>query len=92
MQSIYSAAKRSLQRFVCFACAAQNFGEFVLDDLLDVRARVAQILTGVEVIGMLHKVLPDTGGAGKAQVGVDIDLANRHAGSLAEHMIILTKF
>ena len=43
-----------------------------------------QILTGVEMIRMLRKVFTDHGGHGKADIGVDIDLADGAAGSLAK--------
>ena len=48
-----------------FAGAAQNVHQLVADDLLDVGAGGLQVLTGVEVIGMLVEVLTD--GAGHCQ-------------------------
>ena len=35
-----------------------------------------EVLTGIEVIGMLGEVLTNAGGHSKTQVGVDVDLAN----------------
>ncbi len=52
---------------------------------LEGRAGVGQVLAGVKVIRMLGKVLADHGCEGQAQVGVDVDFAHGHPGSLAQH-------
>ena len=44
--------------------------------LLDGLTGGLQVLTGVEVVGVLGEVLPDAGGHGQAQIGVDVDLAD----------------
>ena len=62
---------------LCFACATQNVDEFVTDAFLNRRSCGPEILTGIEVIGVLHHVLTNGGGHGKAQVGVDIGAAAR---------------
>ncbi len=51
------------------------------------RARFAQILPRVEVIGMLGKVLADHTGERQAQVRVDIDFAHCHGRRLAQHLL-----
>ena len=43
-----------------------------------------QILAGIEVVRMLREVLTDDSGHRKADIGVDVDLADSAAGSLAE--------
>ena len=43
-----------------------------------------QVLTRVEIGGMLGKILPDGGGHCEAKVRVDVDLADGAAGSLTE--------
>ena len=57
----------------------------MLDDSFDIRSCVAEVLSGIEVIGMLYEVLTDTCGASHSQVGVDIDLTYSHRSSLTEH-------
>lgn len=49
----------------------------MLDNSLDIRAAIAQILTGIEMIRMLHKMLADASRHAKTKVGIDIDLADR---------------
>ena len=39
------------------------------------------------MIGMLREMLADHGGEGQAQIAVDIDLANRHGGRLAQLLL-----
>ena len=58
------------------AGAAQNIHQLVANDLLDVGAGGFQVLTGVEMIGMLVEVLTNGAGHGQAQVRVDVDLAD----------------
>ena len=43
-----------------------------------------QILTGIEVIRMLSQILADRCSHSQTQVGVDVDLADGHGGSLPE--------
>lgn len=64
--------------------AAQYIDELMGNHGLDGILAGLQILTGVKVIGMLVEVAADAGSHGKTQVGVDIDLANGHAGGGTE--------
>ena len=52
--------------------------------LLDGLACGLQILPGVKVRRMQSEVLPDGGGHGQTQIGVDVDLAHGQGGSLAQ--------
>ena len=54
----------------------KNLNDLVRNDILDILAAVAEILSGIKVIGMSFHVLADTGCHAKAKVGVDIDLAD----------------
>ena len=66
------------------ASAAQNVDQLVADHFLDVGTSGLQVLTGVEVIGMLLEVLTDSAGHCQTQVGVDVDLADRQLSSLTQ--------
>ena len=55
------------------ACATQDVDQLVTHDLLDVGTSGLQVLTGIEVIGMLVEVLTDGTGHSKTQVGVDVE-------------------
>ena len=55
--------------------------------LLDGGAGGLEVLAGVEVGGILVKILADSAGHRKAQVAVDVDLANGHACGFAEHIL-----
>ncbi len=61
--------------------------KLMLNDCLDICSCVAEILSGVEVVGMLHKVLTDTCGASHSEVGVDVNLTYCHACSLTQHIL-----
>ena len=63
---------------------AEDVFDLVSNDRLDVRAAVGQVLTGIEVIRMLHEVLADACGQAEAQVGVDVDLADCASCSLTK--------
>ena len=58
--------------------------DLVCDHVLDSLTRGLEILTRVEVIGMLGEILADVGGHGKADIGVDVDLADSKLGSFTE--------
>ena len=64
--------------------AAQYVLDLVLNNSLDVSTSRSQVLTWIEVLWMLHEMLADAGSQGKAQVRVNVDLANCTTGSLAE--------
>ncbi len=70
-----------------FAVAAQNVLDLVGHHALDCRTGRPQVLAGVEMAGILGKILADGRGHGQAQVRVDVDLADRHAGRLAQHVL-----
>ena len=54
------------------------------NDLLDVGTGGLQVLTGIEVIGMLVEVLTNSAGQCQTQVGVNVDLADRQSCSLTQ--------
>ena len=58
------------------AGAAEDVAQLVADELLDVGTGGLQVLTRVELVGMLVEELTDGAGHGKTQVGVDVDLAD----------------
>ena len=58
------------------ASAAQDIDQLVADQLLDVGASGLQVLTGIELVGMLGIELTDGSGHCQTQVGVDVDLAD----------------
>ena len=55
--------------------------------LLHVLASGLEILTGIEVTGVLVEVLADGGGHGETAVGVDVDLADGALGGFAELLL-----
>ena len=67
-----------------FSVAAEYVDDLVGDHILDCLTGGFEILPGIEVIRMFRKVLADRSGHGKANVRVDIDLADSAARSLAE--------
>ena len=60
----------------CLAVGSEHLGDLVRNDVLDILAAVADVLSGIEVIGMSHEVLADTCGHTKTKVRVDVDLAD----------------
>ena len=58
----------------------------MLNDIFDIRSSVAEILSGIEVIGMLYEVLADTCGASHSQIGVDVYLTYCHRSGLTKHI------
>ena len=54
------------------------------DHFLDGGAALAEILSGVEDLGLFRKYAADRGGHGKTDIGVDVDLADSHLSSLAQ--------
>ena len=66
--------------------AAEDVLELMLDEGLDVGAGGLEVLARVEVIRMLVEVGADRAGHGQTQVGVDVDLADSHRSSLAQHI------
>ena len=73
----------SLELF-SFACATENVDELVANDLFDVCSCGLEVLTRIEMIGMLVEVLTDGAGHSKTQVGVDVDLADGQSGGLTQ--------
>ena len=53
-------------------------------DILHILAAIADVLSGIKVIGMRFHVLADTGGHAQAKVRVDIDLADCALGCLTK--------
>ena len=43
------------------AVGSEHHGDLVRDDVLDIFAAVADVLSGIKVVGMRHEVLADTG-------------------------------
>ena len=58
----------------------------MLNHTLNSNSAIAQILSGIEVSGVVVKVLSNSSSHSKSQVGIDIDLANSLCSSLAEHL------
>lgn len=56
----------------------------MLDHFLHHDAGVAQVLTGIEMVGMFRKMFADSRRKGNAEVGIDIDFADRHFRRLAQ--------
>ena len=71
---------------LCLAVAAENVYKFMLNALLDKFAGRSEVLTRIEVCGILDEVLSDSRGKGKTKVGVDIDLADSHRSSFTKHI------
>ena len=67
-----------------FAVTTEYVDNFVFYDLFDIFTSGFEILSGIEVIGMLVEILTDCSGHSKAQVRVNINLTNRTLSSLAE--------
>ena len=70
--------------FVGAAVGAEDVFDLVLDELLDVRAAICDVLARIEVLRMRHEVLADASRHCKTEVGVDVDLADRGLRCLAE--------
>ena len=67
-----------------FSVAAENVNDLVMNDRFNVCTAVAQILSGIEMIGMLHEVLADTCSQTQTKVGVNVDLADSAFGCLTK--------
>ena len=67
--------------------AAENVVDLVGDHLLDLSAGHGQIDSRVEGVGLLVEHAADTGGHGEADVGVDIDLADREGGGFSQLLL-----
>ena len=64
--------------------ATENIGDFMSNHALNSSTGRLQILTRIEVTGMLDKMLTNAGSHCHTQIRVDVDLANGHSGGLAE--------
>ncbi len=67
-----------------FAVAAEHVNDLMSDHVLDGLTGGLEVLTGIEVIRMLRKVLTDDSSHCQTDVGVNIDLADSAAGGLTE--------
>ena len=83
-----------LQRFDCmetsgsgFTVAAENINDLMGHHIMHSLTGGLQILTGIEMIRMLSKVLTDDSGHCKTDIRVDVDLANCAACSLTELLL-----
>ena len=85
---ILTVQRRSAVQYalLCFAVAAENINNLVLDKLSDIVSARSKILTRIEMLGMFVEVLADSRGHSKTEVGVDVDLADSHGSSLTEHI------
>ena len=68
-------------------CAAEHVDELMTHAFGDERSAVAEVLTGIEVRGVLGEVFAHRGGEGETKVGVDVYLADRHGRRFAEHVL-----
>ena len=66
------------------ACATQNVDQLVTNDLLDVCTSGLQVLTGVELAGLIVVELTDGASHSQTQVGVDVDLTYGQGSSLTQ--------
>ena len=67
-----------------FSVAAEHIDDLVLDKLLDVFPRGAEVLSRVKLCRVLGKILADRAGHGQTQVRVNIDLAHGQARCLTQ--------
>lgn len=65
--------------------AAEHFDDLVFYDFFDGSAGIAEVLSGIEMVGMFRKVFADRSRTSYAQVGVDVDFADGHRSGFAEH-------
>lgn len=70
--------------YLRFVLRAEHVNDLVLDDLFHIRSCIAEVLAGIEVVGVLNVVLSDCRRKRYAQVGVDIDFAYRKLRRLSE--------
>ena len=70
-----------------FTRTAEHGLDFVGNHAFDSVSCGGQILSGVKVRRIFHKVLADSRGHGDADVGIDIDFANRHRRRFAQHIL-----
>ena len=70
--------------FLEFIVGAENLKNLVDIHLLHVITRRRQVLTRIEVTRILREMLADRRGHRETRIGVDVDLANRALGGLAE--------
>lgn len=67
-----------------FAVAAEHVNDLMGNHVLDGLTGGLEVLTGIEVIRMLRKVLTDDSSHSQTDVGVNVDLADSAAGGLTE--------
>ena len=70
--------------YLRFVLRAEHVNDLVLDDLFHIRSCIAEVLAGIEMVGVLNVVLSDCRRKRYAQVGVDIDFAYRKLRRLSE--------
>ena len=70
---------------LCLVFAAENGFNFVRNNAFNSISCGSEVLSGVEVVGMLSEMLSNSTGHCQTKVGVDVDFANCHSCSLAEH-------
>ena len=66
------------------AGATQNVDQLVANQFLDVCTSGLQVLTGVELAGLIVVELTDGASHSQTQVGVDVDLTYAQSGSLTQ--------
>ena len=69
---------------LCFSVASENMEDLVSNHILNCLTCRFEILTGIEVIRMLCKVLTDDSCHCETDVGVDVDLADCELCCLSE--------
>ena len=68
------------------AIAAKNSENLVANHFLDGGSCRLEVLARIEIRGMLRKMLADCSSHSQAKVRIDIDFADGHAGSFAQHI------
>ena len=69
-----------------FILRFQDGCDLVLDHFLDRLTARLEVGPGIEIGGVTEEAFPDGAGHGKADIGVDIDLAYRHVSGFVQHI------
>ena len=72
---------------LCFSGAAQNGLDFMGDHIFNSGAGRGEVLTGIEVRWILRQIFANASGHCETEVGVNVDFADSHLGSFAEHFL-----
>jgi len=86
MKCLLSKNRLILDIRLCLAFTAKNRMNLMSNHILNSSTCRCKILTRIKVRRVIVEILTDCSGHRKTDVGINVDLADRHFGSLTKHL------